>query len=125
MPEHAHVLIFPPSDDYSIAHILKAIKQPVSQRACAFLRKRAPDWLEKLKITWPNGRIEYRFWAQGGGYDRNVTEPKTALASLEYIHNNPVRRGLVKSAQDWPWSSAAWYAGEENVKLRIDALRQS
>ncbi len=98
MPEHAHVLIFPQSDDYSIADILKGIKQPVSQHACLYLRKHAPQWLEKLKITWPSGRMEYRFWAQGGGYDRNVVEPKTAWASVEYINNNPVRRGLVTIA---------------------------
>jgi len=120
MPEHAHVLIFPQSDDYSIADILKGIKQPVSQHACLYLRKHAPQWLEKLKITWPSGRMEYRFWAQGGGYDRNVVEPKTAWASVEYINNNPVRRGLVTIAAKWPWSSAAWYAGEKDVKLVID-----
>ena len=26
---------------------------------------------------------------------------------LRYIERNPVRAGLVESAQDWPWSSAA------------------
>jgi hypothetical protein len=30
-------------------------------------------------------------------------------AAIEYIHMNPVRRGLVKRAVDWKWSSASWY----------------
>ena len=30
---------------------------------------------------------------------------------IDYLHNNPVRKGLVKRAIDWLWSSAAWYGG--------------
>ena len=49
------------------------------------------------------------FWQRGGGYDRNVTEPSTLEKMMEYIHLNPVRRGLVEQATDWKWSSANWY----------------
>lgn len=44
----------------------------------------------------------------------------TAYQIIEYIHNNPVRRGLVARAEDWPWSSAAGWAGKEDVILKID-----
>jgi hypothetical protein len=30
---------------------------------------------------------------------------------LDYIHYNPVKHGLVKKAQDWPWSSFHRYVG--------------
>lgn len=30
---------------------------------------------------------------------------------LKYIHENPVRKGLVEKVEDWEFSSAAWYAG--------------
>ncbi len=33
-------------------------------------------------------------------------------SSLEYIHNNPVRRGLCQRAVDWEWSSARYYLDE-------------
>jgi REP-associated tyrosine transposase len=38
-----------------------------------------------------------RNWQRGGGYDRNSTESATLLHMIEYIPNNPVRRGLVPS----------------------------
>jgi putative transposase len=39
---------------------------------------------------------------------------------LRYIHRNPVRRGLVARAEDWPWSSAlAWATGAEDP-MKID-----
>jgi putative transposase len=121
MPEHAHVLLLPSRDDYQVAAILKAIKQPVAQRAIRFLREHSPAWLERLRIGSPRRRQEYRFWQQGGGYDRNINSAKTAWASVDYIHNNPVRRGLASNDEEWEWSSARWYAGHANVKLAMDA----
>jgi putative transposase len=38
----------------------------------------------------------------------------------EYMHQNPVRRGLVAHAEEWKWSSAGWYAGQGAGPLRID-----
>jgi putative transposase len=39
---------------------------------------------------------------------------------IDYIHANPVCRGLVARAEDWEWSSARWYAGLRPVKLGMD-----
>ncbi len=36
---------------------------------------------------------------------------------FEYIHNNPVKAGLVKKPEDWEFSSAADYAGLRNGTL--------
>jgi putative transposase len=65
-------------------------------------------------------RLRQRFWQRGGGYDRNITSTEALPAVIEYIHANPVRRGLVARAEDWEWSSARWYAGLRPVKLEMD-----
>jgi putative transposase len=65
--------------------------------------------------------VYYRFWQRGGGYDRNVVEPVTAHYQAEYMHNNPVRRGLCAKPEDWRWSSAADYAGLRVGPLTIDS----
>ena len=39
---------------------------------------------------------------------------------IDYIHLNPVRRGLVERPEDWKWSSFPWYAGVRPVPLEID-----
>jgi len=31
------------------------------------------------------------------------------LARLDYVHQNPVRHGLVAVANQYPWCSAAWF----------------
>jgi putative transposase len=120
MPEHVHILLLPRNESAEIAPILQAIKQPVARKATNFLRAHNPSWLEHLKVERPGGRPSYRFWQQGGGYDRNIFTDKVAWAAVDYIHQNPVRRGLVDCPLNWPWSSAACYAGAEHNKLQVD-----
>lgn len=120
MPEHAHVLLLPKSDTYDISAILKSIKQPVARRAIDYLSTNAPTFLEHLRVARSDGSVEHRFWQAGGGYDRNIVKPKSAWSAVRYLHENPVRRGLVRCATDWEWSSARCYAGATDVRLRVD-----
>ncbi len=120
MPEHSHVLLHPRETDYSISRILEAIKLPVTRRAKSYLERTAPDALRLMRDEQPNGNVSYRFWQRGGGHDRNLMEPEAIHAEIEYIHGNPVRRGLAGRPEDWRWSSAAWYAGARDVSLAPD-----
>jgi putative transposase len=122
MPEHIHVLLWPQEPVYEIRLIRTALKVPVQRKALAFLRSSAPAFLEQLRDEQPNGVVHYRFWQRGGGYDRNIIEPATLRTVIEYLHQNPVRRGLVPEATDWPWSSARFYAGRQDAMLAMDPL---
>jgi len=120
MPEHVHMLICPRDSDYDISPILGSIKWPVSIKAKRYVRRYAPHWLPRLTDKQPNGRSSFRFWQRGGGYDRNARADRTLGAMIDYIHANPVRRGLVERPEQWRWSSAAWYDGERDVPLLMD-----
>jgi putative transposase len=122
MPEHVHLLFWPIRMEYEVRLIRTALKVPVARQALGFLKRRAPSYLHQLKDVQPSGAVHYRFWQRGGGYDRNVFEPATLLTMIEYIHNNPVRRGLCMDPTDWIWSSARFYAGERNVPICMDEL---
>jgi hypothetical protein len=65
---------------------------------------------------------------QGRFFDRALRTVKEYGRAIEYIHWNPVKRGLVKRPGEWVWSSYAEYAvpGEDARKqtiLRIDRVR--
>ncbi|MCI0381119.1 MAG: transposase [Gemmataceae bacterium] len=122
MPEHVHIIVWPQEPDYNIADIRTALKVPVQRKALRFLRSKAPRFLAQMKDVQPSGKVHHRFWQRGGGYDRNVIEPYTLLQMIEYIHNNPVRRGLVEKATDWVWSSARFFAGIRPVPIEMDPL---
>ena len=47
--------------------------------------------------------VWYNFW------DAKLTYEKSYLARLNYVHQNPVKHGLVPVANQYPWCSAAWF----------------
>ena len=121
MPEHVHLIVHPRDIDYDIAEIRRAIKSPVGRKGIEYLQANAPDWVPR--ITRTRGKKSERLcWQSNGGYDRNVVEPQTLLRMIDYIHLNPVRRGLVERPEDWQWSSAAWYLRGGRVPVAIDPI---
>ncbi len=112
MPEHVHLLVYPAPDSTGIDRLLSAIKRPYSYRIKQLLITEGSPLLKKLTIRQRPGIETFRFWQEGPGYDRNLTEAKTVLAAIDYLHLNPVRRGLCESAVDWRWSSAHHYTAE-------------
>ena len=49
------------------------------------------------RVVW------YNFW------DTKLTYQRSYLARLNYVHQNPVKHGLVKVANQYRWCSAAWF----------------
>ena len=78
MPEHVHIRSScrPPPSTTSAAS--STLKGSVAKRAVAFVRaSRPPRSCRALTVfLQPNGRRCIRFWQRGGGYDRNLWEPR-------------------------------------------------
>ncbi len=106
MPEHVHLLIWPRNEHPHVGPILTSIKQSVSRRAVAWATDDARDQLDRMADVAPDGQVTHRFWQRGAGYDRNVWTDQAIWKSIDYIHDNPVRRGLYAKSTDWEWSSA-------------------
>jgi putative transposase len=119
MPEHVHLLLWPREAGYKMRQILADIKRPVGEIAIAWLEANHPEFLIRLTVRNRN-RTYRRFWQAGPGQDRNVYDPDTAHQIAEYIHGNPVTRGLVSRTEDWAWSSAAEWAGSSESLLCVD-----
>lgn len=109
MPEHVHLLVVPTSSDPAIDRYLALIKQPFSKWVKDLLSEIVSPLADRLTIQERPGKKSFRYWQEGPGYDRNLNSPTAIEAAIDYIHQNPVRRGLVKRAVDWKWSSAGWY----------------
>ncbi|MHB1558078.1 MAG: REP-associated tyrosine transposase [Isosphaeraceae bacterium] len=50
--------------------------------------------------------MESAIWQKDGFYDRACRTDAEVIAAVEYVHDNPVRKGLVKSPEEWLFSSA-------------------
>jgi putative transposase len=60
------------------------------------------------------------FW-QKRYYDRNVRDAREFSEKLDYMHRNPVKRGLLNSEGDWPWSSFRHYALREVGVVEVES----
>ena len=112
MPEHVHLLTDPLDDEPDIGAYLQVVKEPFSKAIHKGLVERQSNLLKKLVIRDRPGRECFRFWQEGAGYDRNLWTKQAIRSSIDYIHQNPVRRGLCLKATEWKWSSARWYCNE-------------
>jgi putative transposase len=121
MPEHVHLIVKPSRPDYVMSSILRAIKHPVARKAIAHLEAEADHWIPRI-TRQRGGKTERLFWSSGGGFDRNILEPRTLGFMIDYLHLNPVRRGLVEYPRDWRWSSAGWYEGKTPNSLKPDPI---
>jgi putative transposase len=122
MPEHVHLLIRPRQEQYQMERILAALKRPVSVRAKAYLvSTQNTAWLGRLTVREGQQEV-FRFWQTGGGYDHNLWNDRPIVEVIDYIHANPVRRGLVKQPTDWIWSSARFWVGDLSGPLLMDSL---
>jgi putative transposase len=88
MPEHVHLLVREPEKG-TLAVAMQMLKQTVSRKLGA---KVEPFWMSRY-------------------YDFNVYSEAKVREKLEYMHFNPVKRGLVYEGIDWQWSSARVYTG--------------
>ena len=126
MPEHVHLLVFPVNKSASdIEDVLKAIKRPYSYRIKQILLTNASPLLDRLTIRQRPGIETFRYWQEGPGYDRNLYSPKAVTNSINYLHENPVRRGLCRRTTEWRWSSARWYASDgKEIDAALPTLTQ-
>jgi len=106
MPEHIHLLISEPKTG-TPSTVLQVLKQRVSRQL-------------RLRLVGADQSLP-QFW-QSRFYDFNVWSQKKTVEKLQYMHLNPVKRGLVSHPRDWPWSSFLYYAGGGSGLVRIDPV---
>ena len=87
------------------------------------LPKSRRDWmLYRFEFAGKyDNRIEkYRFW-QDKSHPIELTTNEMIVQRINYIHENPVKTGLVGAAEDYLYSSARNYAGLSSV-IEIDFI---
>jgi len=64
----------------------------------------------------------YQFW-QHNNKPIELWSNKVIFEKINYIHNNPVKKGLVSYPQDYVYSSARDYAGEQGLLKGVIVVR--
>ena len=86
MPNHVHVLVLP-VNGHLLANIVHSWKSYTGHMVKKLFNLTKPFWM-----------VEY--------HDRFIRNERHLEIASDYIRLNPVSAGLVRNAEDWPWSSA-------------------
>jgi putative transposase len=116
MPEHVHLLMSEPKAG-TPSTVLHKLKLRVARKLRARRRAVHPG---QLRLPFAETGEPLRAFWQARFYDFNVYSRGKKTEKLNYMHANPVIRGLVKHPQDWRWSSWGFYYGGEKGLVSID-----
>jgi putative transposase len=84
-------------------HLVAVSPQDAStlRRFIGHFHSETARWVNVLDDS-PGRRVWFNYW------DTHITYQRSYLA-LRYVHENPVRHGLVPNAKRYRWCSAAWF----------------
>jgi putative transposase len=110
MPEHVHCLVWFDEPGH-LSPFMNHWKDQTAHKIKKFYRDEFPEYRSRIDDADPAWQARY--------YPFNVFTEQKLAEKLDYIHMNPVRRGLVLRAVDWKWSSARWYLEGKPVGIPI------
>jgi REP element-mobilizing transposase RayT len=90
MPDHLHLLVHSGCESTTLGSWVKALKAMV----------RRPSW------NGQTGQPDDRWRWQTGFHDRKLRSDESHAREWEYVVLNPVRAGLVRRPEDWPYCGA-------------------
>lgn len=122
MGNHFHAILAGPA----LAQTIADLKKFAARAVIAQLEQEGRDWLlnqlQYYRATHKQASTD-QVW-QEGVHPQAIGRDEMMLQKLEYLHHNPVKRGLVAAPEHWRYSSArAWLPGALAV-LRCDDWRQ-
>jgi len=110
LEDHLHMI----ASSVDLAKEVRAFKSFVARKIIDFLEAQEVHAVfRQLRLCKAKHKIdrEYQFW-QEESHSQMIQDDEMMWQKLEYIHNNPVKRGYVLDPIDWRYSSARNYAGQ-------------
>lgn len=107
MENHFHLVAS--SDD--LAHTMKKFKSYTAKELLSLLQKQnVKTILDQLAFYKKAHKQEttYQIW-QEGIQPKLIQTQQMMIEKINYIHNNPIKRGYVDEAKHWRYSSARDY----------------
>ncbi|MGJ0516006.1 MAG: transposase [Methylomicrobium sp.] len=117
LENHLHLVAQSPD----LATEISSFKSWTAKRLLEALKEQRAEHILKQLAFYKKAHKhdrDYQVWEEGS-HPEQIQSHAMMLQKVEYIHQNPVKRGYVDNPVHWRNSSARIYAGETGV-LKID-----
>ncbi|MCD4818961.1 MAG: transposase [Candidatus Cloacimonetes bacterium] len=103
MDNHFHLIVKHPQ----LSDIMRSFKGFTADKILEELHKDKSKWKLNLFSFYRKKykSTNYQVW-QEGFHPKLISSDRMLAQKVEYLHNNPVKRGFVNSPEDWKFSSA-------------------
>jgi REP element-mobilizing transposase RayT len=124
MPTHLHAIVFDAEyDSGRLEQTLTDFRKFTGKKLCDYAAGHLPGcFSEAFRKAAGNDR-ERRFW-QSSRHPATIETESFWRQKMDYLHENPCRKGLVVRAIDWRYSSAAYWLSEGTMEsvVRLSAI---
>jgi putative transposase len=127
MSNHIHLIISTEGPN-KLSDILRDFKKFTSVKILDELnsskiesRKNWMLWIFKKAGENNNRNKEFQFWQQDN-HPIELDDVKIFDSKMDYLHQNPVRAGLVREVKDYSLSSGIDYYGQKQGFIKIDFI---
>ena len=118
MPDHIHLIIYPP-EKTSICSIMRDFKKFTSKQIIKKLKEEKKVSQLRLFASYADSLHQYSVW-RNEFRSLHIYSKKVLRIKVNYIHKNPVKRGLVKYQEDYLYSSYRNYYLGDNSIIDVD-----
>lgn len=123
MTNHLHLLASA-TEGYNLSDILRDFKKFTSKKIVETVAKETESRKQWMLYRfnyhgfWHPKNQQFKFW-QDGNEAKEIHSNDFLFQKLHYIHDNPVRAGIVEFPEEYLYSSARNYVGKKGL---IDVL---
>lgn len=107
-----------------MTNVFKSIKGFTAKEIIKQLKSdQNEEFLELFRINKLKHKVksEFQVW-QESFHPQEILTENIFQQKIDYIHMNPVRRGLVKEPKEWKYSSAEYFAAGIEGVLHLNGL---
>ena len=114
MPNHLHMIVFDEKfDNERLRQTLVDFRKFTGRKLAGFIDNNLPESLAMVIRSKELTDRERQVW-QPGWHSEGLVSESFWKQKMDYIHENPVRKGRVRLPEEWRYSSAGyWLNGDE------------
>jgi REP element-mobilizing transposase RayT len=112
MLDHLHAILFDKdADNERLRHTIDDLRKSTGRKLLEYADGNLSTAFGRAFRDNAGDNLERKFW-QPSKHAQGIFNESLYCQKLNYIHLNPVHKGLVRAAQDWRFSSAAYWLEE-------------
>ena len=126
MPSHYHMIV-QSAQKGDLSNFMRKWKSVTARYILKYAKQNSVQLLQQFEESTVkyhlSSKQKYHVWASRFD-DLQLKTNETTRIKLNYIHGNPVKKGIVEIPEQYMYSSAGWYDGTGDSIVKLTDIRE-